>query len=250
MNDAHLGRGVDRTGMSITCRHSQFHGLHNTLVSCPPHLFSFSPFADEDEGIRSTGYRDNRDRGVGGRGGGERDLADRELDRSWYDDESRDTSGGGAGGAGIFLGDEARFAELEQKLAQTQSKRLSQRARKRNEDHDRWEEDRLLTSGVARRTQVDTDFDDEEINRVHLLVHDLRPPFLSGQQVFTQQQEMVRSFHSRPRFVASVRVHGIVIQGSSLTTRGVIVTTLGCAGLSWPLLWNMIPKPTCTLKLC
>lgn len=139
---------------------------------------------DEDEGIRPTGYRERRGRG-------EAAQADRELDRSWYDEETQMPGGAGSGGRGIFLGDEARFAQLEQQLAQTQSQRLSARARMRNEDADRWEEDRLLTSGVARQTKVDTDFDDEEVDRVHLLVHDLRPPFLSGQTVFTKQQQMV-----------------------------------------------------------
>lgn len=151
---------------------------------------------DEDEGIRPTGYR-------GERGSRERrdaprnsnsstrergyDEMDRDLDRAWYDEDADS----GTGGKGIFLGDEERFAQLEMQLAQRQSRRLSERARKRNEDHERWEEDRLLTSGVARRTHVDMDFDEEEVERVHLLVHDIRPPFLDGQTVFTKQQEMV-----------------------------------------------------------
>lgn len=35
------------------------------------------------------------------------------------------------------------------------------------------------------------DFDDEDTTRVHLLVHDLRPPFLDGRTIFTKQLEPV-----------------------------------------------------------
>lgn len=50
----------------------------------------------------------------------------------------------------------------------------------------------VIYIGVVRETQVDTDFDDEsDAKRVHILVHDLKPPFLDGRVVFTKQQEMV-----------------------------------------------------------
>jgi pre-mRNA-splicing factor ATP-dependent RNA helicase DHX38/PRP16 len=50
----------------------------------------------------------------------------------------------------------------------------------------------IYCTGVVRETQVDTDFDDEsDAKRVHILVHDLKPPFLDGRVVFTKQQEMV-----------------------------------------------------------
>jgi pre-mRNA-splicing factor ATP-dependent RNA helicase DHX38/PRP16 len=35
------------------------------------------------------------------------------------------------------------------------------------------------------------DFDDDTGKRQHILVHDLKPPFLDGRVVFTTQQEMV-----------------------------------------------------------
>lgn len=51
----------------------------------------------------------------------------------------------------------------------------------------------MLTSGVAQRRDFDGDFmpEDEEGTRVHLLVHDLRPPFLDGRTIFTKQLEPV-----------------------------------------------------------
>lgn len=51
----------------------------------------------------------------------------------------------------------------------------------------------MLTSGVAQRREYATDFapEDEEGTRVHLLVHDLRPPFLDGRTIFTKQLEPI-----------------------------------------------------------
>lgn len=44
-------------------------------------------------------------------------------------------------------------------------------------DNDRWEENRLKTSGVVRVGDLEDD-DDEDASRVHLVVHDVKPPFL------------------------------------------------------------------------
>ncbi|KAL1985613.1 hypothetical protein VTN96DRAFT_7593 [Rasamsonia emersonii] len=63
----------------------------------------------------------------------------------------------------------------------------------KRKDIDNWETNRMLTSGVAQRREYDGDFvpDDEEGTRVHLLVHDLRPPFLDGRTIFTKQLEPI-----------------------------------------------------------
>ncbi len=61
-----------------------------------------------------------------------------------------------------------------------------------NADSDAWERNRLQTSGVGPRTAIDLDnMDDDGENRVHLLVHDLKPPFLDGKTVFTKQLEPI-----------------------------------------------------------
>jgi pre-mRNA-splicing factor ATP-dependent RNA helicase DHX38/PRP16 len=63
----------------------------------------------------------------------------------------------------------------------------------KRQDIDNWETNRMLTSGVAQRREYNGDFnpDDDEGTRVHLLVHDLRPPFLDGRTIFTKQLEPV-----------------------------------------------------------
>jgi pre-mRNA-splicing factor ATP-dependent RNA helicase DHX38/PRP16 len=77
-----------------------------------------------------------------------------------------------------------------------------------------WETSRMLSSGIVQRREVDTDFDEEDQassppffsdhcdghvlnpvssqNRVHLLVHDIKPPFLDGRIVYTKQLEPVQ----------------------------------------------------------
>ena len=51
----------------------------------------------------------------------------------------------------------------------------------------------MLRSGVVTQVSVDTDFDDDQEARVHLIVHNAKPPFLDGRIVFTKQQDAVMS---------------------------------------------------------
>ncbi|KAI0089740.1 hypothetical protein BDY19DRAFT_992711 [Irpex rosettiformis] len=50
--------------------------------------------------------------------------------------------------------------------------------------HDLWKANRIVTSGIATRKAINLDFEDESESAVHILVHDLRPPFLDGRIVF------------------------------------------------------------------
>jgi len=54
-----------------------------------------------------------------------------------------------------------------------------------------WEVNRMLRSGAIQRTNFDEDFEEDNEARVHLLVHNLVPPFLDGRIVFTKQPEPV-----------------------------------------------------------
>lgn len=49
----------------------------------------------------------------------------------------------------------------------------------------------MLTSGVVQKLEVDDDFEDDQEAKVHLLVHNIVPPFLDGRIVFTKQPEPV-----------------------------------------------------------
>ena len=116
------------------------------------------------------------------------------LDRDWY----------GGDELGHTLGDESHnpfgsvdnsWADQEREKAlaeRNNGKRVTARAAQKQRDVDAWETNRMLTSGVAQRRDYDYDpEDDEEATRVHLLVHDIKPPFLDGRKVFTKQLDPV-----------------------------------------------------------
>src|SRR5271156_2447196 len=114
------------------------------------------------------------------------------LDRDWYaGDEFGHTFGDEAhnpfGGADVTWADQQREATLADVK---NGKRMTARAAQKQKDVDAWEANRMLTSGVAQRRDHAQDFEEEDdATRVHLLVHDLKPPFLDGRTVFTKQLE-------------------------------------------------------------
>lgn len=116
------------------------------------------------------------------------------LDRDWYLGEE----------AGHVFGDDSHnpfgsadnaWLEQQRELALSEKKngkRLNAKQIQKQRDVDAWETNRMLTSGVAQRRDYHDDFeDDEEATRVHLLTHDLKPPFLDGKTVFTKQLEPI-----------------------------------------------------------
>ena len=51
-----------------------------------------------------------------------------------------------------------------------------------NQDNVMWEENRLLQSGVVRRTNVNEE-EEKDLVRVQIIVMDIKPPFLDGRMV-------------------------------------------------------------------
>ena len=64
-----------------------------------------------------------------------------------------------------------------------------------------WEINRMMRSGAVQRLDYDDDFDDESEARVHILVHNIVPPFLDGRIVFTKQPEPVIPVKVRELFI-------------------------------------------------
>ncbi|KAI1397640.1 P-loop containing nucleoside triphosphate hydrolase protein [Hypoxylon fuscum] len=118
------------------------------------------------------------------------------LDRDWY---TGDETGGhtfGDDSHNPFGSYDTSWVEQQQREADMVEKKagrhMNARQLQRQKDNDAWETNRMLTSGVAQRRDLGNDFEDEnEATRVHLLVHDLKPPFLDGKTVFTKQLEPV-----------------------------------------------------------
>lgn len=122
------------------------------------------------------------------------DADDDDLDRDWYaGDEFGHVFGDETHNP--FGGRDSTWADQQRELALADrklSKRVTAKAAQKQKDVDAWEANRMLTSGVAQRRDHATDFeDDDDGTRVHLLVHDLKPPFLDGRTIFTKQLEPV-----------------------------------------------------------
>lgn len=115
------------------------------------------------------------------------------LDRDWYEGDEfghafGDETHNPFGGADLSWADRQREQVLADKKL---GKRLTAKAAQKQKEVDAWEANRMVTSGVAQRRDQGQDFDDEDSVRVHLLVHELKPPFLDGKTVFTKQLEPV-----------------------------------------------------------
>ncbi|XP_030567344.1 pre-mRNA-splicing factor ATP-dependent RNA helicase PRP16 [Drosophila novamexicana] len=111
----------------------------------------------------------------------------RRLDREWYNiDEGYDDENNPFGGTNADY-----YRRREEQLEQKRKKRISAQQRQNNRDNELWERNRMLTSGVVTSINVSDDFDEEALERVHLLVHHIVPPFLDGRIVFTKQPEPV-----------------------------------------------------------
>lgn len=109
------------------------------------------------------------------------------IDREWYNmDEGYDD-----GNNPFASVSEEYTKKKEEQLEQRKKKRLSAQQRQINKDNELWERNRMLTSGAVHSIDINEDYDEESIDRVHLLVHNIVPPFLDGRIVFTKQPEPV-----------------------------------------------------------
>ncbi|KAJ2504271.1 hypothetical protein IWW47_002605, partial [Coemansia sp. RSA 2052] len=123
------------------------------------------------------------------------DSAQRQLDRDWY---SIDESGGSAVDdahnpfADYVEHDNKLEAKLIGQQQQQQAKKMTARQMQYSRDNELWVSNRLKQSGIVQAAGAEDDDDDMDKNRVHLLVHDLKPPFLEG-TVLTRQLDPVKT---------------------------------------------------------
>ena len=104
-------------------------------------------------------------------------LSDSHDVREFEDALARRNGGGSAGGYGSGPNGPPKMVS-----------RMSAKANAVMADRNRWEEDRLLASGIMQQTNVTLarDLEAETEIRVHLMVHDTKPPFLDGRISFTK----------------------------------------------------------------
>ncbi|KAL2756917.1 hypothetical protein ACRALDRAFT_2121403 [Sodiomyces alcalophilus JCM 7366] len=115
------------------------------------------------------------------------------LDRDWYGGDDLGGHVFGEDSHNPFGADYSSWERDHQEAVKTEKmvERYDARREQRQKENDAWETNRMLVSGVAQRRDMAADFDEEESTRIHLLVHDLRPPFLDGRTIFTKQLEPV-----------------------------------------------------------
>ncbi|TXT12825.1 hypothetical protein VHUM_01226 [Vanrija humicola] len=145
---------------------------------------------DETPSRRSRGASPSNDDGEILVDGKEWEEEQVRLDRDWYNNDDE----------GMVAGDEehnpfAQWSSLEaskeQEMQAKVNKRQTARQAQFNADTDKWENNRMLTSGVLQAGDLDEDFEEDQDSKVHVLVHDLKPPFLDGRTAYTKQLEPI-----------------------------------------------------------
>ncbi|KAJ2944165.1 hypothetical protein O0L34_g18136 [Tuta absoluta] len=113
--------------------------------------------------------------------------AEKKLDRAWYNMGEGETDE-----SDPFADTSAEYiARKEEQIVKRQNRKVSAQRQQIDKDNELWERNRMLTSGVVHSINVNNDLDEESVDRVHLLVHNIVPPFLDGRIVFTKQPEPV-----------------------------------------------------------
>ena len=57
----------------------------------------------------------------------------------------------------------------------------------RDADSDRWIGQQLMQSGIVEKTNFDENYDTEISHKVHIITHNIIPPFLDGENIFSKQ---------------------------------------------------------------
>lgn len=125
---------------------------------------------------------------------------EKELDRAWYDaDEDGNVRYGNDDYDDYLVGGQAEQDKLAQEELLRKKKIESQpisRKTLNSADHDKWELNRMMQSGAVKmpngRSEDQMNLLETDEERVILMVHDIKPPFLDGRIVFTTQTEPVQ----------------------------------------------------------
>ena len=107
-----------------------------------------------------------------------------ELDQAWYNEEINQNDLFDSYEQQELQDQEANMKEVIKKRKQA-SQPISKRQEK-SADADLWEKNRMIIGGAMHREREELEDMEEEEDRVILMVHDIKPPFLDGRIVFTK----------------------------------------------------------------
>ncbi|XP_069988555.1 pre-mRNA-splicing factor ATP-dependent RNA helicase PRP16 isoform X2 [Penaeus vannamei] len=154
-----------------------FHDSDKTPLPTPS--YKYNSWMSERDGKMNREFDDEEER--------ERwEEEEKRLDRQWYDmDQGYDDTNN------PFADVSQEYERKKNEKLEKNKKKMSAKQRQIHKDNELWETNRMLTSGVVQKIDYDEDFEEEFTNRVHILVHNIVPPFLDGRIVFTKQPEPV-----------------------------------------------------------
>ncbi|KAJ3212239.1 DEAH-box RNA helicase prp16, partial [Clydaea vesicula] len=112
------------------------------------------------------------------------------MDREWYNQEE---DGAIDESHNQFTEFEEYYRKKDEIFAKEHNNRMTARQKQYSQEDNLWETNRMLISGVVQRSQYrfGKELDEEEESRTHVLIRDLRPPFLDGKVVFTKQLDPI-----------------------------------------------------------
>ena len=118
---------------------------------------------------------------------------EKDRERFWY---GFDENGGifDENEEDFFIGSREKFKQIEEQLEMQKKNQAKKNLKQleKNMENNKWEINRMMTSGIFKVNEIKTDFEEDEDNRVILCVHDIKPPFLDGHVVFTTQMEPIQ----------------------------------------------------------
>lgn len=113
----------------------------------------------------------------------------------------------------VFVGDQEKYQMMEQQLSvkNDQRERLSLKQRQKSEEQNKWEINRMVTSGVFRVNSIRFDVEEDDDKRVVLMVHDHKPPFLEGMRFTAGQTEPIQIVKDLTSDMAKLSKKGSVL---------------------------------------
>jgi pre-mRNA-splicing factor ATP-dependent RNA helicase DHX38/PRP16 len=136
----------------------------------------------------------------------EYEAKEQELDRDWYDNDEGGAFLDESGAYDPFLGGADGDASTRTADGKPK-KKVSARQQAYLADDDKWIDNQLMNSGVVKASRLAETEDDTE-GRVHLIVHDLKPPFLDGRAVLTKKQDTVATVRDPSSDLAKIARKG------------------------------------------
>ncbi|KAL4446591.1 hypothetical protein ABPG74_005529 [Tetrahymena malaccensis] len=150
----------------------------------------FKAPAPRGQGGQTNKYQGNQTGNRQNQNENEWDDYEGKAEQYWYDQDENGNYFDEAEEA-IFVGDEQVFRAKEEQLEMMKQKKQNAKQNEKNMENDKWDFNRMVASGIFKMKEVSFDFNEEDDNRVSVLVHDIKPIFLDGKNIYTKQIECV-----------------------------------------------------------